>query len=121
MVRALIDTNILIDFLRGVPEANRELDRYESPLISLITWIEVMAGTTAETEIAARAFLATFELVEIDARIAESAVQIRKAKRLKLPDALIAATAQVHQCLLVTRNLRDFDPAEPGVRMPYTV
>lgn len=120
-MKALIDTNILIDFLRGVPEAKRELDLYENPLISLITWIEVMAGTTPETEGPARAFLATFELVEIDARIAERTVQIRKANRLRLPDALIAATAQIHQCLLVTRNVRDFDPAEPDIRMPYSL
>jgi hypothetical protein len=38
-----------------------------------------------------------------------------------LPDAIIRATAEVHQSLLVTRNTRDFDPNEPGVRAPYTL
>ena len=49
------------------------------------------------------------------------AVQLRKTKRIKLPDAIIWATAQVHQCLLVTRNTRDFDVNEPGVRVPYAL
>jgi len=35
--------------------------------------------------------------------------------------AIIWATAQVHGLLLITRNVRDFPPDEPGVRMPYGV
>lgn len=118
-MRAVFDTNILVDFLRGVPEAEAELALYQSPAISLVSWIEVMAGTTPKTEGPARAFLNSFELLEIDEKTAECAVLIRKAKRIKLPDAIILATAQVHQCLLVTRNTRDFDPGDPGVREPY--
>ena len=120
-MRAVIDTNILVDYLRGLPQPRAELALYESPAISLISWMEVMAGATPQTEGAARAFLQSFDLFEIDERTAERAVLIRKAKRIKLPDAIIWATAQVHQCLLVTRNTRDFDPNEPGVRVPYTL
>jgi predicted nucleic acid-binding protein len=119
VVKAVIDTNILIDYLNGQPLANAELARYESPAISLVSWIEVMAGTTAATERIARAFLQTFDLLPIDAKVAEHAANLRRSKRIKLPDAVIWATAQVHQCLLVTRNTRDFDPNEPGVRAPY--
>jgi hypothetical protein len=121
MVRAVIDTNILVDYLRGIPQARTELALYESPSISVITWMEVMAGTTSQTESAARAFLQSFDLLEIGAKTAERAVQLRKTKRIKLPDAIIWATAQVHQCLLVTRNTRDFDANEPGVRVPYAL
>jgi predicted nucleic acid-binding protein len=121
VVKAVIDTNILIDYLQGVSLAAKELTLYKSPAISVISWMEVMAGTTAGTERAARAFLQTFELLEIDSKVAEQAVALRKAKRIKLPDAVILATAQVHQCLLVSRNTRDFDPSDPGVRVPYTI
>ena len=120
-MRAVIDTNILVDYLRGLPQPSAELALYESPAISLVSWIEVMAGVTPETESVARAFLQSFDLLQIDKKIAERAVLIRKAKHIKLPDAIIWATAQVHQCLLVTRNTRDFDPNEPGVRVPYTL
>lgn len=121
MVKAVIDTNILVDYLRGIPFAAEELALYKNPAISTISWIEVMAGTTVQTEKVARAFLQTFDLLDIDAKVAEQAVILRKTQRLKLPDAVIWATAQVHQCLLVSRNTRDFDPRNPGVRAPYTL
>jgi len=121
MVRAVFDTNILVDFLRGHAQAKTELALYQSPAISVISWMEVMAGTTPQTEGIARAFLQSFDLLAIDATTAECAVLLRKTKRVKLPDAIIWATAQVHQCLLVTRNTRDFDPNEPGIRLPYTL
>ena len=44
MVKALFDTNILIDYLRGIPAAREELDRYETRAISVITWMEVLTG-----------------------------------------------------------------------------
>jgi hypothetical protein len=121
MVRAVFDTNILVDYLRGHQQSSIELALYETPAISVITWMEVMAGTTTESEKITRAFLQSFDLLEIEAKIAERAVLIRKAKRIKLPNAIIWATAQVHQCLLITRNTRDFDANDPGVRVPYTL
>jgi predicted nucleic acid-binding protein len=121
VVRAVIDTNILVDYLRGIPFAATELALYKNPAISTISWIEVMAGTTTQTEKTARAFLQTFDLLEIDAKVAEQAVIFRKTRRVKLPDAVIWATAQVHGRLLVSRNSRDFDPRDPGVRVPYTL
>jgi predicted nucleic acid-binding protein len=83
--------------------------------------MEVMVGATTQTESAVRAFLQSFTLLEIDARIAERAVILRKTRHIKLPDAIIWATAQVNQCLLVSRNTRDFDRSDPGVRVPYTI
>lgn len=120
-MKAVIDTNILVDYLRGIPLAATELTLYNRPAISVISWMEVMAGTTGQTEAAARAFLQTFDLLEIDAKVAEQAVVLRKKKRIKLPDAIIWATAQVHECLLVSRNSRNFEVNDPGVRMPYSV
>lgn len=120
-MKAVIDTNILVDYLRGIALAGAELALYKNPAISMISWMEVMAGTTAPTESTSRAFLQSFELLPIDAKIAEQAVILRKTWHIKLPDAIIWATAQVHQCLLVTRNTRDFDPRDPGVRVPYTL
>jgi predicted nucleic acid-binding protein len=121
VVRAVFDTNILIDFLRGLPQPKAELALYEKPAISLVSWIEVLAGTVPETEGASRAFLQSFTLLEIDAKVAERAVILRKTRRIKLPDAIVWATAQVNQCLLVSRNTRDFDPGDPGVRVPYSI
>jgi hypothetical protein len=120
-VRAVFDTNILVDYLHGMLPAKAEMALYQSPAISVISWLEVMVGATAQTERAVRAFLQSFTLLEIDAKVAERAVILRKTRHLKLPDAVIWATAQVNQCLLVSRNIRDFDRDDPGVRVPYTI
>ncbi|MCL2830626.1 MAG: type II toxin-antitoxin system VapC family toxin [Betaproteobacteria bacterium] len=119
MVKALFDTNILIDYLRGISEAERELSRYETRAISTITWMEVIAGADPDEEANIRAWLRTFELVELDSAIAERAVTLRKEKRIRLPDAIVWASAQVKSLLLVSRNTKDFPEDEPGVRVPY--
>jgi predicted nucleic acid-binding protein len=121
VVKAVIDTNILVDFLQGHAAARQELARYQSPAISVITWMEVMAGAAPATEAGTRAFLNGFDLLGIDAPTAEQAVQLRRSHRIKLPDAIIWATARVSQSILVTRNTRDMDPADPGIRIPYTI
>jgi predicted nucleic acid-binding protein len=46
VVKALFDTNILIDFLKGVPEAEIEFEAWHDKAISLISWIEVMVGVS---------------------------------------------------------------------------
>jgi len=119
MVKALFDTNILIDYLRGFAEAERELSRYETRAISIITWMEVIAGADPDEEANIRAWLRTFELIELDSAIAERAVTLRKEKRIRLPDAIVWASAQVKSLLLVSRNTKDFPEDEPGVRVPY--
>jgi len=40
--------------------------------------------------------------------VIQKVIEIRQSKRMKLPDAIIAATALVHECMLVTRNVSDF-------------
>lgn len=120
-VKALLDTNILIDYLNGVIAARDEIGRYQRPLISLITWMEVLAGTPTGHAQAVRAFLRRFACVGIDADIAERAVEVRQTHRLKLPDAIIHATALEHSALLVTRNTKDFSGEEPGIRVPYSL
>ena len=119
-MNALFDTNIVIDALNGVVEADTEYERYERVLISRITWLEVLVGA-AEDEMFVRNFLETrFEVCPLDSAVAERAVELRLS-RLRLPDAIIWATAQVYGFLLVTRNTKDFDPAWEGIRMPYQV
>lgn len=121
MVKALFDTNILIDYLSGVSAAKKELARYEYRAISTITWMEVLVGTSEEDEAAIRAWLGSFDVIVLDNAIANRAVDIRKTKRIRLPDAIVWATAQVHFLLLVSRNTKDFPAAEPGVRVPYKI
>jgi len=121
MVGALFDTNILIDYLNGIPAARQELARYERRAISTITWMEVLAGAGPQEEATLRAWLDGFEVIPLDNAIAARAVAIRRQRRLRLPDAIVWASAQAHDLLLVTRNTKDFPVDEPGVREPYRV
>lgn len=120
-MKAIVDTNILIDYLNGISQARSELALYEDPSISLITWMEVMAGGESGEEAVLRDFLLRFRVASVDRRVAEAAVKIRRKHRLRLPDAIIWATAQVDGLILVTRNTRDFPPDHPGVRVPYQI
>jgi predicted nucleic acid-binding protein len=121
MVKALFDTNILIDYLIGAEAARAELARYKDSAISIVTWMEVMAGSRADDEQAARGFLGGFDLIGLDENVADRAVTLRKTHRIKLPDAIIWASAQARGMLLVTRNTKDFPAGDPGVRHPYTL
>ena len=118
-MRALFDSNILIDYLNGVAGARTELARYERPAISMITWIEVLVGASSKSEQATRGFLSAFERIEVTAPIAELAAAIRRDKGLRIPDAIILATARSENLLLVTRNSKDFPANAPGIRIPY--
>jgi predicted nucleic acid-binding protein len=121
-VKAVFDTNILVDYLKGVRAAKEELDRYRVRQISIITFIEVMVGAknTAE-ESAIRGFLAAFEVVELSAEIAQEAISIRKELRLKIPDAIVYATARTQGCILVSRNTKELKDDWPDIRIPYRI
>ena len=121
VVKALFDTNILIDFLRGVKAAKAEIKRYPDKAISIITWMEVQTGVAPEDQMAVDGFLANFAILQVDGPVSKRAVELRKGKTITPPDAIVWASAQVHQRLLVTRNTKDFASSDPGVRVPYRV
>ena len=62
-----------------------------------------------------------FEVIALDLAVAETAVQLRRSHHLRLPDAIIWATAQTQDAVLVTRNTKDFNPAWEGIRIPYKI
>ena len=121
-MKAIFDSDILIDYLDGIEKAREELHKYSERCISIISWIEIMVGTgTQEEERKCRAFLASFRVILVDEAIADKAYTLRKRRGTKVPDALIWATAIQERCILVTRNKKDFPLADPGIRIPYEV
>jgi predicted nucleic acid-binding protein len=117
----LFDTCILIDFLKGIPQARVECNRYADRAISVVTWIEILAGATPVNEDSARALLLNFRLMRLTSFIAERAVVVRRVRKIKLPDAIIQATAEAGGRILITRNTRDFPAKGQGIRVPYTL
>jgi|SRR5580692_7670322 predicted nucleic acid-binding protein len=114
-MRWLLDSNVLIDALAGLPHGVRVLRearrRSEVAVIySAITRIEVLSfpNLTEQEEAAIRKLLNEFEEIPISNAVIERTIQIRKAVRIKVPDALIAASADTAQATVVTRNTTDF-------------
>jgi len=119
-MKAVIDSDILIDYLQGDARAAAEIGRYDTLLYSVVSWMEVMCGAgTAQEEESARGLFGSMEMVDLSAVIALKAVEARKKHRLKLPDAIIWATADNEGCLLVSRNSKDFKKSHPMIRIPY--
>ena len=118
---AVFDTNIVIDALNGVEQADTEYNRCERVLISRITWMEVLVGAEGD-DAELRDFLETrFEIIPLDVAVAEAAVQLRREHRIRLPDAIIWGTAKANEAVLVTRNTKDFNPDWDDIRLPYTL
>ncbi|MCC6829305.1 MAG: PIN domain-containing protein [Novosphingobium sp.] len=117
----VFDTDIVIDWLRGEAQAAEELSRYARHRISRISWTQILSREPLEARDHVQELIAPFEILELDARIAAAAADIRHRRRMKLLDAIILATAQVHGAILVTRNIKDFPAQMPGIRVPYTL
>jgi predicted nucleic acid-binding protein len=104
MTNVLVDSDVLVDHLRG----HRRLVRGAETLhVSAVTRAELFSGRAAEERRVRRLLEAMID-IPIDVAIAERAGRIGRSSMVRLPDALIAATAIEHRLILVTRNDRDF-------------
>lgn len=101
----LIDTDVFIDHLRGARQLAPGRHRLH---YSVITRAELFAGNTASSLVST--LLAPFREIPVDRTVSERAGRIRRESGIRLPDALIAATAIEHRLGLATRNRSDFEP-----------
>jgi len=124
MIGVLLDTCVLIDYLRDRAAAVEFMRRLEArPAVSVISAAELYAGSRPPAEQQRiDALLAQLLVKEIDLEIARLGgtfcQQYRRSHGVEIPDALIAATAQVHGARLVTRNARHF-PMFDDLLVPY--
>jgi predicted nucleic acid-binding protein len=124
-MRWLLDSNVLIDALAGLPHAVRVLHearrRPEVQVIySAMTRIEVLGfpNLSEQEEAAIRGLLSEFEEVAVTNAVIERTIEIRKSVRIKIPDALIAASAETAQAVVVTRNVSGFQRV-PGLTVVH--
>ena len=123
---ALVDTSVLIDFLRGSePAAELLLDeRRRAPLhASEMTRLEVLSGMRPAEAPATLRLLATFVWHPVDAEIAEDAGALGRRwlpshHTIDGADLAIAATAMRADARLLTKNIRHF-PMFEGLEAPY--
>lgn len=111
MADFLVDTDVFVDHLRG---ARRLIPRSHRVNYSVVTRAELFAGNSAREEV--RVLLAPFRELIVDRQIAERAGRLRRETPIRLPDALIAATAIEHKLRLFARNRSDFEKVR-GLRL----
>ena len=122
-MKFLLDSDILIDHFNGIGAATDYLRTvHKESAISVMTRAEVLTGFDAAKRIIPIQFLNQFINLEMTVIVADEAARLRRRESWKLPDAIQAAFAQLHQLTLVTRNLKDFPPERyPFVFIPYTL
>jgi predicted nucleic acid-binding protein len=107
-LRFLLDSNVLINLVNGKPEAVALLqDNQAKPSLcaySSVTRMELLgwAGMTEAQEQFAKQLLATMQHMAIVHEVEEKTIALRRRRKVKLPDAIIAATAQAHGLQLLT-------------------
>ncbi|MFA6401701.1 MAG: type II toxin-antitoxin system VapC family toxin [Salinivirgaceae bacterium] len=118
-IKYLWDTNISIYYLQQMfpPAAEKYIDellKEDQPVISAITEIELLCWKNAsEKDLALlHNFINDSMVIELERSIKLKTADIRKMHPIKLPDAIIAATALVYNLTLITRNTKDFDKIE---------
>jgi len=120
----LVDTDVIVDYLRGAEPAIAFLESENSTLmVSTVTVAELFAGVREGRErTSLSAFLGAFEVVPVTRAIAEKGGLFRRdfgrSQGTGLADALIAATAEEVGARLATLNIRHF-PMLTDVFVPY--
>ncbi|MGA0558771.1 type II toxin-antitoxin system VapC family toxin [Larkinella sp. VNQ87] len=111
----MIDTNAFIDYFVGLmpPNGLNFMDGIfnTGPIItSVICQIELLGFQMAENDYQTiRKLLTVAEIIPlVDLTIIEKAILVRRETKLKLPDAVIAATALIRDLTLISRNEKDF-------------
>lgn len=118
MTKIVLDTDVLIDVLRGREAARSFLedaaDRFV-PCCSVISVAELHAGMRPEEEAGTRTLLDGLVIIPVTQEIAEVAGRFKqrsRSRRLELADCLIAATAFVEGATLATGNVKDYPMQE---------
>ena len=108
--KVVVDSNIIIYLSKGILNFEDILAKYDYFYISIITYLEVMGYQfpNEEERETIKDLLNSFTMINIDPGIAENVLLIRQQKRIKLPDAIILATAKYLNCDLLTRDVSDF-------------
>jgi len=123
--RYLIDSNAVSDFLDGLlPPKGRSLLSKVEPFISIVTQIEVFSykELSGENKRKLTFFVDNATVFEVDELVALKTIALRLNYKIKLADAIIAATALHYHLTLITRNTTDFKKIK-GLKLidPYNI
>jgi len=111
--RFLIDTNVIIDYTSNLIPGNGTAfveNIFNTAFnTSVVVKIEVLGYNDAPAKMhLLEEFLASATIFPLDDAVTQKTIELRRIKKIKLGDAVIAATALLHNLTLITRNTTDF-------------
>ena len=108
--KLLLDSNIAIYLSKKTLSILDFAQPGDTLFVSLVTYMEVVGYTFSdETEEAfTKALFDSLQRLPVTQAVANRVVEYRKLRKIKLPDAIILATAREYGCRLITRNVTDF-------------
>jgi predicted nucleic acid-binding protein len=119
--KAILDTNVIILLSKKGIEIDALLERYDDFYVSIITYMESYGYEfhNSDEKAIIDAFFEMVEVVDVNKSIAENVIRYRKEKRrkIKLPDAIILATAQYLGADLLSDDWDDFINIDNSVRV----
>lgn len=112
-MKYLIDTNTAIDFLDDkLPISGKQLLANvidDACILSVVTKIELLRFDAPPNIYQTLSdFVHDSVIMSLDGAVVDRTIGVCKENRIKLPDGIIAATALVHNLILITRNMSDF-------------
>jgi len=117
--KVLLDSNIIIYLSKDLLDIDEILADYDEFFISIITYMEVLGyqfEDQDEKELIEQ-LLDQFEIIHLNMEIAKEVIAIKQKKKIKLPDAIIFATAKNNECDLITHNVDDFKNIDETVKI----
>lgn len=117
-MRYLLDTNAVINYLdASLPVASMQLINTivdDEPMVSIVTKMETLGYDfkSIEEQTTMETFINGSAILDLNNDIVNKTIAIRKSKKIKLPDSIIAATAIFYDLILISRNTADFKNIE---------
>ncbi len=117
--KALLDSNVIIEASKNIVALTEIVEKYDYLFTSIICYIEVLGFNfkSEQERVAIEKILNIISIIGIDKEIADLTIEFRKIKKVKLPDALIIATAEKLEADLVTSNTADFKNLTNNIRL----
>ena len=109
----LLDSNVIIGYLAGnIPKRGMKLVSdiiNKKPCISVISQIELLRfNDTPENDTLLEKFIKSSEIYPLNPIVVKRTIDLCKQSKIKIPDAIIAATALIENMILIIRNIDDF-------------
>ncbi len=117
--KGVLDSNVIIDASKGIVSTQEIVNEYDYLYTSIISYVETKGynySDNEEKEIVTQ-ILNSVEIVDVNKEIADIAIEYRKIKKIKLPDALVLATAKHLNADLLTSDVADFQNIDKSVKI----